>query len=77
VRRVVLVARAEGDREREKKGMLDAQMSTWLVDAMMELHAIDKAGYAAAVTEDVRKLLGRPATRFVDWAKKHASAWKS
>jgi uncharacterized protein YbjT (DUF2867 family) len=59
-----------------KKAMLDMGMPGWMVDAMMELHAIDKAGYAAAVTDEVPRLLGRPATTFLDFAKQRAAAWK-
>ncbi len=59
-----------------KKAMLDMGAPPWMVDGMMELHAIDKAGYAAGVTGDVPQLLGRPATRFLDFAKQHAAAWK-
>jgi uncharacterized protein YbjT (DUF2867 family) len=59
-----------------KKAMLDLGMPGWMVDAMMELHAVDKAGYAAAVTDTVPKLLGRPAMTFLEFARKHAKAWK-
>ena len=59
-----------------KQGMLGAGMPEWMVDAMMELHAIDKAGYAAAVTDEVPRLLGRKATSFSAFAQKNASAWK-
>jgi uncharacterized protein YbjT (DUF2867 family) len=47
-----------------REGMRSAGLPSWMVEAMMELHAIDKAGYAAAVTPTVSTLLGRPATSF-------------
>lgn len=70
------IAYVDVPEEAAKKAMLDMKMPAWMVDGMMELHAIDKAGYAAGVNDTVQKLLGRPATRFQDFAKKHAAAWK-
>lgn len=52
--------------EAARKAMLDMQMPSWAVDAMLELHAISKAGYASGVTDGVQKILGRPPTRFAD-----------
>jgi cytochrome c2 len=57
--------------------MLDAGMPGWMVDAMMELHAIDKAGYAAAVAPDLVEVLGRPAQTFEEFAKLHADRWRA
>jgi uncharacterized protein YbjT (DUF2867 family) len=56
--------------------MLGLGMPAWMVDAMLELHAVDKAGYAAVVTDDVTKLTGTPARSFADFAKEHAASWK-
>jgi uncharacterized protein YbjT (DUF2867 family) len=58
------------------KGMLDAGMPGWAVDAMMALYAIDKAGYAGAVSDTVQKVTGRAPTTFAQFAQKHAAAWK-
>lgn len=63
--------------EAARKGMLDVGMPSWMVDAMMELHALDKAGYAAAVAPDLVQLLGRPAQTFEEFAKLHADRWKA
>jgi hypothetical protein len=52
-------------------------MPGWMVDAMMELHGVDKAGYAAGTTKDAEKILGRAPRSFSDFAKDHASAWKA
>lgn len=59
-----------------KSAMLGMGMPAFAVDAMMELHAIDKAGYAAAVTPVVEQLLGRKPRSFAEFAREHASAWK-
>jgi uncharacterized protein YbjT (DUF2867 family) len=58
-----------------RKAMLDAHMPAWMVDAMMELHAIDKAGHASAIAPGVRDVLGRPARRFADYSREHAALW--
>lgn len=58
-----------------KSAMLGAGMPLWMVDAMMELHAIDKAGYAASVNDEVARITGTPARSFADFAKDHAAAW--
>jgi uncharacterized protein YbjT (DUF2867 family) len=58
------------------KAMLDMGMPAWMVDAMMELHGIDKAGYAAEVTDTVQKLTGRAPVSFAQFARQHAASWK-
>jgi uncharacterized protein YbjT (DUF2867 family) len=59
-----------------RKAMLDMHMPEWMVDAMMELHGIDKAGYAAQVTDAVRAVTGHAPVSFAQFARKHAAAWK-
>ncbi len=59
-----------------RHAMLDAGMPTWMVDAMMELHGINKAGYAAQVTDTVQKLSGRAPTNFTRFAQQNAARWK-
>jgi uncharacterized protein YbjT (DUF2867 family) len=39
--------------------LLGLHWPTWLIDGMMELHALDKAGKAAVVTGDVERITGR------------------
>jgi uncharacterized protein YbjT (DUF2867 family) len=63
--------------EAARKGMLSAGMPAGAVDALMELHAIDKAGYAALVTGTVAELLGRPAKTFEAFAREGAARWKA
>jgi uncharacterized protein YbjT (DUF2867 family) len=58
------------------KGMLDLGMPAWMVDAMMELHGIDKAGYAAQVTDSVQKVTGRAPVSFAQFAQQNAARWK-
>ena len=58
------------------KAMLDMGMPAWMVDAMMELHGIDKAGYAGEVTDAVRKVTGREPVSFAQFARQHAASWK-
>ncbi len=39
-------------------GRLCAQLPAWMTDALLELHAISKAGYAADTTPTVQELTG-------------------
>jgi len=63
--------------EAAKQAMAGMGMPAFAVDAMAELHAIDKAGYAAAVSGDVKAILGREPTSFLEFAKKNAARWKA
>jgi uncharacterized protein YbjT (DUF2867 family) len=63
--------------ETAKQGMLGFQMPLWMVDAMMELHGIDKAGYAAAVTDDATRLTGRQPKTFAEFARESAAKWRT
>ena len=58
-----------------QKAMLDMGMPAWMVDGMMELHGIDKAGYAAAVTDAVQAVTGQAPLSFPAFAAKHAGRW--
>jgi uncharacterized protein YbjT (DUF2867 family) len=62
--------------EAAKSAMLGAHLPAWMVDAMMELHAIDKAGYAAGLTDDLATLTGSRGMTFAAFAKAHAAKWK-
>jgi uncharacterized protein YbjT (DUF2867 family) len=57
------------------KAMLDLQMPGWMVEAMMELHGIVKAGYASATTTLVQELTGHAPRTFADFARDRAAAW--
>jgi uncharacterized protein YbjT (DUF2867 family) len=58
------------------KAMLDMGMPAWMVNAMMELHGINKAGYAAVVADDIQRVTGRAPTRFAQFAQRNAARWK-
>lgn len=49
----------------------------WMVDGMMELYGIMRAGYTAGVTGEVAALTGHPARTFAAFARDHAAAWKA
>jgi uncharacterized protein YbjT (DUF2867 family) len=63
--------------EAAKKALTDYQMPGWMVDAMMELYSISKAGYTASVTPAVQEILGRPPRSFAEFARDNAAAWKA
>lgn len=60
-----------------KGAMLNLGMLEWMVDGMMELHALDKAGHAAVVTGDVQAITGRAPTAFPAFVQAHAARWKA
>ncbi|MGD0678735.1 MAG: hypothetical protein ABSC94_25290 [Polyangiaceae bacterium] len=43
----------------------------------MELHAVDKAGYAAAVTTSVKDVTGRAPRAFKEFVRENAAKWKA
>jgi uncharacterized protein YbjT (DUF2867 family) len=57
------------------KAMLDMHMPGWMVDGMMELHGIVKAGYASTVSPLVEKLTGKAPRTFAEFARDHAAVW--
>lgn len=55
-----------------RDAMTASGMSTWLVEAFLELFGIYRAGYGAAVLSDnVAKVTGRPAHSFADFASSY------
>lgn len=63
--------------ESAKSAMLGLGMPAWMVDGMMELHGIDKAGYAAVVTSSVHDITGQTPRSFSDFARDNAASWKA
>lgn len=61
--------------EAVRQGMLSYGMPEWMVNAMMELHAMNKAGYAAGTTDLVEKIGGKKPLDFDQFARDHARAW--
>lgn len=59
-----------------KSAMLGMGMPEWMVNAMMELHAIDKAGWAASVTPTVKDVTGHAPCSFREFVKHHVQKWK-
>jgi len=55
------------------KGMSDMGMPKWLVDGMMELHYIIKAGWSGTPANGVKEVLGRPARTVKDFATDFAA----
>jgi uncharacterized protein YbjT (DUF2867 family) len=56
--------------------LLAARMPPPVADAVLELHALGKAGRAARVTHHVAALTGRLATTFAAFAREHAASWR-
>jgi uncharacterized protein YbjT (DUF2867 family) len=60
-----------------RNGMLQAGIPKWQVDALMELHAINKQNRWSAVTSDVEKVTGQDATDFAQFARDHVENFRS
>lgn len=72
-RPVQLVAISE---EQAVEGMRQAGMPEPMVQTMSSLNRIIAAGWVAEVTDDVQRLLGRPATAWADFVAEHRSVWQ-
>lgn len=57
------------------KGLRDTGMPEGAVQYVGMLYSVVRAGYAAAVTQDVQAVLGRAPTRFEDFARRMAAAF--
>jgi hypothetical protein len=57
--------------EAARKAMKGQGMADWLIDCLMELNAITKAGYIAAVSPDAGEVLGRKPTSFRKFMEDH------
>jgi (4-alkanoyl-5-oxo-2,5-dihydrofuran-3-yl)methyl phosphate reductase len=60
-----------------RDGMLKSGMPERLVDALMELMGIIRAGYTGTVQPTVEEVLGRKARTFDAWVQDNAAAFKS
>ncbi len=60
-----------------RDGMLQARLPKWQVEALMELHAINKRNYWSAVTSDIEKVTGSPPTDFAQFAKDHVEKFRA
>lgn len=57
------------------QALADAGLPGWLVDALMEGNRLLAAGHAAAVTDEVAKVTGRPPRTFEQFAADHRLAF--
>lgn len=71
-RPIQLVAISE---EQAADGMRQAGMPEPLVQAMSSLNRVIAAGWVAEVTDDVSRLLGRPAGAWADFVAEHRELW--
>ncbi len=60
-----------------RDGMLQAGMPKWLVEAVMDLHAVNKQNRWSAVTADIEKVAGNPPTDFAQFARDHAEKFRA
>jgi uncharacterized protein YbjT (DUF2867 family) len=60
--------------ERARAAMLSAGLDSWRADGLIELYGMYAAGDAAAVSDDVPRLLGRPARSLHEFLTEHAAA---
>jgi uncharacterized protein YbjT (DUF2867 family) len=60
-----------------REGMLQAGLPQWQVDALIELHAASKQNRWAAVTSDIEKVTGKPATPFAQFARDHVEKFRA
>lgn len=58
-----------------RTALSEKDMSPWIVDVIMELYAVSRAGLAARVTDAVQEVLGRPPTSFRQFVRDHAGAF--
>jgi uncharacterized protein YbjT (DUF2867 family) len=56
-------------------GMTSMGMPAFIVQAMMEFHAVCKAGYTAGISPAFQEVTGVPPRMFVRFAAEHASRW--
>lgn len=49
----------------------------WMIDGMLELFGIMKAGYTAAISPHVREVTGNDPRGFAEFARDHADAWRA
>jgi uncharacterized protein YbjT (DUF2867 family) len=59
-----------------RQNLLSAGLDGWTADGLVEAYRVVRAGRAAPVTEDVRRLAGRNPIDFATWARAHRSAFR-
>jgi uncharacterized protein YbjT (DUF2867 family) len=71
-----VIAYIDVPEEAASAAMAQQHMPPWMVNAMMELNGIYKAGYGAQVSDTVEKLTGQPARTISDFAQDYASSFQ-
>lgn len=61
--------------EQAAAGMRQTGMPSEMVEVMSSLNRVIAAGWVAEVTDDVPRLLGRPASRWADFVHEHRETW--
>ncbi|WP_170229067.1 SDR family oxidoreductase [Polyangium fumosum] len=59
-----------------REGMVKAGLPEVFIRAVLEAHAMVKAGHGARITQTVEEILGRKARTFDDWLKSHGKAFQ-
>jgi len=62
--------------EAAREAMTAGGSPAWQTEAMLELFAVMKAGYAAGKDDNVQRIVRRAPIRFSQWARDHASAFR-
>jgi hypothetical protein len=63
--------------EQMAAGVRAASMAEPAIGYMLVLYGAVRAGHAAAVTEELKKVAARPPETFRDFARKNAGAWRA
>jgi uncharacterized protein YbjT (DUF2867 family) len=61
--------------EDARKAMKGIGMEDWLIDAIMELYNIIKAGYASQTTNTVEQIIGRKPTSFAQFVRDYSNSF--
>jgi uncharacterized protein YbjT (DUF2867 family) len=60
-----------------RDGMLHAGILQWMVDAILELHAINKQNRWSAITPDIERVIGNPPTDFARFARDYVDKFRA
>lgn len=61
--------------EAARQAMRSLHLPDWMIDGMMELNGIIKAGYAAHITNTVQQLTGQSPRTFAEFARDYAASF--
>jgi uncharacterized protein YbjT (DUF2867 family) len=63
--------------EAAREGMMQAGLSAWLTDALIEVYGSWRTGAGAEVTDDISRVTKRPAHTFDDFLRNYSGAFTS